>query len=535
MKIKSFEKIYKLNGASIDEISDEMGAFLSSLKMEKANILRARLSIEEALLRWKDHFGEDREIRVEFGSSLRRPFIRVSIEGEYFNPLKTDDSDASGEYWDWANTLIKSMDQAPSFVRGENLNVIVLKLPRPKQDPAEVLIKAILIGLLIGFVTKALLPVSWQQAVTSTVLDPVKDTYFRILNMVAIPIIFVSVLFAVCGAGNVAIRGKKNRKMIMRFILNTSFICCCVAIFEILALKIPVDIDNLGGIGPDRVAEMLSMIVPPDIITPFQEGQSPQLIFIAIILGNALMILGSKVNVLVGIVNEAREVLYLIADWVTRLTPTFVVILLVMGVWNKELYVLLKVWKPLAVFAVSGIVMILVSMLFVSITKRVNIVKLVKKMRKSFWIAFRNASVYTAYGENVRCCEKLGISGSLTGYALPVGLVLFMPAATMGIVAFSLFAAMEYGVPITLGWVIMMLLLAVALETASPPVTGVDLLAYAAIFSRMGVPEEALIVAMVADVIYTFMSSATDQAMLQMSLVNEAGRMGQLNLDTLRK
>ena len=84
-------------------------------------------------------------------------------------------------------------------------------------------------------------------------------------------------------------------------------------------------------------------------------------------------------------------------------------------------------------------------------------------------------------------------------------------------------------------WIAATAVLAVALQTATPPVAGVDLLAYAAIFSRMGIPREALILAMVADILFSFLTSAADQAILQMGLVIEADRSGQLNKELLRR
>ena len=77
--------------------------------------------------------------------------------------------------------------------------------------------------------------------------------------------------------------------------------------------------------------------------------------------------------------------------------------------------------------------------------------------------------------------------------------------------------------------------LAVALQAASPPVSGVNLLAYAAIFSKMGIPEEALILAMIVDVLFCFISAAVDQTMLEYDLVIEADKSGQLNKTVLKK
>ena len=62
-----------------------------------------------------------------------------------------------------------------------------------------------------------------------------------------------------------------------------------------------------------------------------------------------------------------------------------------------------------------------------------------------------------------------------------------------------------------------------------------NLLAHAAVYSKMGIPDEALILAMVADILFCFVTAAMDQSLLQMELVFEADRTGLLNKDILRR
>ena len=49
-------KNYQLNNLAIDEISNEAEKYLTSIKMEKKNLLRIRLIIEEMLLDWQSFF-----------------------------------------------------------------------------------------------------------------------------------------------------------------------------------------------------------------------------------------------------------------------------------------------------------------------------------------------------------------------------------------------------------------------------------------------------------------------------------------------
>ena len=54
-------------------------------------------------------------------------------------------------------------------------------------------------------------------------------------------------------------------------------------------------------------------------------------------------------------------------------------------------------------------------------------------------------------------------------------------------------------------------------------------------FSQLGIPTQALAVAMVADILMGFIAAALDQALLQMELVAQADRMLMLDKERLRK
>ena len=57
MKIETITKDYRLTEEAIDSIAEETESFLYSVGIERANVFRIHLSLEEALLRWMDHFG----------------------------------------------------------------------------------------------------------------------------------------------------------------------------------------------------------------------------------------------------------------------------------------------------------------------------------------------------------------------------------------------------------------------------------------------------------------------------------------------
>ena len=532
MKIESFNKKYILEPVAVDEIAERTEAFLHSIRMEQANVIRVRLATEEALLRWMDHFGTGAEIRFGIGTSHGRPMIRLSLKGDPYDPLTNDDSDLGY----WADSLTKSIGLHPIYSYLGDLNIITLKLPKPSFDPAKELIFSVLAGIIIGGVTYYILPNKDLMMFVDSYLDPIKEVFFRLLNIAAIPMIFLSVLSSACGAGTVADRGKNNRQMIVRFLLLSTLASLCGMAVISFAMGVNPAVSISRGDVIHSVFDGVMSLIPTDVMTPFQAGNSPQLIFMALVLGNALLLVGHQGDHLIKLVDESNHVILIIADWVSKLTPFFVILLLVLGIWDGSLIEVVRLWQPVILFALVSAGIIAAGTIVVCVRKHVNIRILLSKIKKPFWTALRHASVNEAYSENYNCCvNKLGIRKQFADYSVPLGLILYQPIATTGIIMFTVYAAHIYTVNITLMWLITALFLAVALQAASPPVSGVNLLAYAAIFSKMGIPEEALILAMIVDVMFCFISAAVDQTMLEYDLVIEADKSGQLNKTVLKK
>ena len=236
------------------------------------------------------------------------------------------------------------------------------------------------------------------------------------------------------------------------------------------------------------------------------------------------------------IANQANAAGLLVAEWISRLIPYFVAVMLAFRILDGTYVRFIGIWIPLVLFHLFIAAALFTGLFIISKKYDVQISVLWAKIKPSFLLAFKNASVDSAFGENRLCCErKLGINGKLTDFGLPLGLVIFMPASTVSLMASTLFAVKCYDITVTTLWIILAMILVVALQAASPPVSGVDTLAYAAIFSRLGLPSDALIMAIICDIIFCFTSSAVNQALLQLELISEADRLNMLDKNVLKK
>ena len=515
-----FEQTLPLCGETIDRISEEAEAFLTLIGTEHANILTVRLSMEEALLRLLDRFGEGVPLTVSMERRFFSPSIALSLPGTPFDPM--EDREDMGIH---SEHLLRTVGLSPVYTYVSGKNTLTLKLPRFRKSPLKTVLFTLAFGFLFGMLGR-FFPESIKDGTVRIILAPVHSLVFRMLNVIAGPVIFFTVINAVCGAGSVAARGKNGRKLLLRFFI-LSLLIASVALFIALPFfPCPTEENPWSGAEFTGMLDFVFHTVPSDVFKPFIDGESHQIIVLALIIGNALLILGHRARRVTRLSEELGDITLLASEWMSRLIPYFIALLLVMNIWNGNFSAYLWLWKPFLIFLVISLLLMAIYLVILSRRTGLSPIRLIQKLSPSFWVALRTASADAAYGETLSVLNRgFGVNRHLTDYALPLGLVLYMPSGSVATLIMTLYAASSYGVEISVVWLISLVALTVILLLATPPLPGIGLLAYAGIFAQLGIPSDGFLVAMIADLVFGFFTAAFNQAMLQCELVLEADRM----------
>ena len=524
-------KTFSLNSESIDSFSEYINQILVDIGAERPNIFRIRLSLEEALLRIRDRFGEDETVELIVTKGFNRMVIQLEHEADAFNPL----SEIESELEDWSSTLLTAVGLSPQYSYSGRANILKIFIPLKRINPFIKLMVALVGGIIFGFVGLSLSGDTLTELVTN-VMDPIYQLFSRILAQTAGPIIFFMVMNTVLNMGKVEERGANGKRIIGRYLV-LSFSITLMA-FAILLLILP-DLKLGSGMDTDEATGLFSYLlemVPNDILTPFIESNSPQLILLAVFIGNAINIIGSQAKNLARIMRQLNMVGMTVAEFVSNLVPIFAFLLVAFEIWIGQTGLLEKVWMVLLICFGMGLIWFLIVWIYVSKKEKVNAVNLFKALMKPFKMTVITGSLDASYGESESlCADRLGINRHFAIASIPHGLVMYMPMNCVGALTFSIFAAIHYNIAFSNPWFITLILLSVLLSVAAPPVPGVDLLAYIVIFAQLGIPGTAMIDAMIFDVAFSLIASAGNQLLLQLDLILQADNMGVLNKNILHK
>ena len=514
-----------LSAEDIDEASDDIVHFLESIGSEKENIIRIRLSLEDMLLRWQEVFDENTEVSFGYGVQWSRTRITIQLRGKEFDPTISH----GGEDELWQESPLVGIGLLPQYSYRNGVNCLDLDLASVNQHPIFNVLWPLAAGACFGVFGRLFLPREFLDAAMDISVEPMRTAFYSVMNMAASPIIFLSILWSICGLSDGSKAGMSHRKTILFMMTDITVMTVAALLIGMFLFDVKLWWSVSAKAEFSAVLGTLLDLIPTDILSPIIAARSDQLIILGLILGNGLLALGSKANRVIGFVGEMNNLGELMTNWVSRITPFFVCFVVTVTFWSRSEQVFLQMLVPLLTFVIMMAVLMAVYIGIISLRVKSTFLTLWHKIKPSFIVAMKNASVGAAYGANESCCvRKLGIPTPTVMYVLPRGLAIYMPASIFEMAFFALYLVSADEMQITLSWLLKALIMTVAVVVATPPVTGIGVLNFLCLLTALNISQESLIAFLVVDTVLGFVIYPVNQALLQLHLIRVAIRRGEL-------
>ena len=281
---------------------------------------------------------------------------------------------------------------------------------------------------------------------------------------------------------------------------------------------------------------MILDIIPANFFKPFVDGNSIQIIFIAIVIGMAMLVLGKKTTVAATFVEQSNYIVQFLMEAISAVIPVFVFISILQMFLINAVDKIYDSYKMLLMLFIGLCTLVVISLAAAALKVRVSPLLLVKKMLPTFLIGLTTASSSAAFATNMETCErKLGIDRRIINIGVPLGQVIYMPAAAVLFMAAGLGMADVYKVPVTLMWLLTAILICAILSIAAPPVPGAALTCYTITFLQLGIPNEAIAVTIALNVVMEFATTAANLTCLQGELILLADKLAMLDHAVIKK
>lgn len=522
----SIQKI-KLSNEEILNFIESLSPLMQEMYIERKNGLKLSLSLEEILLRWQNHFGSETIVSISIKKRLGTLTISIHLKGEEWDPISLEQSDS-----EFNIPLLSKLGLAPVFTYKKGNNIISLKLSKQRDNSVIVLMASILAAAILGIIGLACFP-DLSKNLSNQFLIPIRTTILDLLTAVAVPVVFFSVFQGIVAVGDIAGFEKIGKRLMFRFIIK-------IAIYTAIAGAIMLLIFSINPFGDNDMTDfsgalqMILDIFPKTFISPFIDGNALQVIVISIALGLAVLLLDYRAESIKSFTNQINYVLHVMMEWVSKLIPALVFLLILETVWAGNASNLIGLWKPIAVIAALCLFMIACEVIIVSIKFRVNPLIIIKKLIPSNLIAFGTSCAMATYSVTTDTCEKdLGIHKKITGFGLPIGLATYMPAISVYYLMILFYGLEQYHLSCSIQWLVIACITATLLSIATPPISGGSMACFAILLHQMSVPAEAIAFALAINVIAERFCTVANLSMIEMELVLTADKTNLLNKDVL--
>lgn len=508
-KMTNIKAEYFLNEAAIDEISEKVSEFLEVLNVEKKKRLRLRLSVEEMLLNWKDFFGREQKITLKLGIRLRKPFIILETAGEEFNPIH------SSQQNEWMNRLLSGLELEPTYTYQKKKNVVTIYPEKKKKGMLYWLAWAVFLGILACICT-GWIPQQMKMEIVESVITPTMDVYFGMIGMLAGPLIFLSVFTGISGIGDMATFSKIGKNVVLRSLFYSLLGAVVTAVISVPIFQLKFEKSASSASAAGELFQMILDIFPTNLVNPFLTGNTMQIIAMAIALGAVALVLGSSMSGILGVCEQLQNMISILMGWLCNLIPAVIFLTILQNVWSGSGSVILSGWKPILQIVILLAGMFVGQIGWVCFKLKLDVKDYLKKIMPAAVIGFTTASSSAAFTEmNDTAVEKLGIDKVFAGFAIPLYMVLMGLVNSIVFYTNMVYAAVNYDVSISLGWMVTAVVTVTLLSSATPPVSGAGLTIYTVLFAQMGIPSAAIPILLTLEMIADFLATGVKVALIE--------------------
>ena len=355
----------------------------------------------------------------------------------------------------------------------------------------------ILIGLIAGIIVGIILNLTDQAAIANTYISPFGTLFLNLIKMVIVPLVFASLVMGACGLGDIKKVGRIGGKTIAYFLCTTAFAVVLGLIigkiFKVgTGITLPADVTYEAAESTGFVETLLN-IIPTNPFKALVDGNMLQVIAFALFVGVGIAVVGPKAENFKKGMEGFAEVMYTIIGGIMKLAPYAVFCLIIPVVASQGISVLAPLGMLiLAVYLACILHAVLVYSVTVKAFAKMSPIDFFKAAMPASLFAFTTASSSATLPFSMESAQKLGVSPQVRSFVLPLGATINMDgtAAFQGICA--LFVAAVYGIDLTMGQMLTIVLSATLASIGTAGVPGAGTVMLGMVLTTVGLPLEAV-------------------------------------------
>jgi len=380
------------------------------------------------------------------------------------------------------------------------------------------ILAAMLAGIALGYAVNASAGDAAAAKDIAGYISIVSDVFLRLIKMLIGPLVFSTLVVGIAHMGDAASVGRVFFKAMMWF-LTASLVSLLLGMVLAnvlqpganLGLPLP-DVSAATNLatGKFTLREFINHTVPKSFAEAMANNEILQIVVFSMFFGVAMAALGDKAKTLLAAIDELSHVMLKITGYVMKLAPLAVLSAMASTVAINGLGILLKFAVFMGEFYLGLFILwsllVLAGMAFLG--KRVF--KLLTLIKEAFMVSFATASSEAAYPKILDALDRFGVKRKISSFVMPMGYSFNLDGSMMYCTFATLFIAQAYGIELSLGTQITMLLVLMLTSKGIAGVPRASLVVIAATLSHFNIPEAGLLLILGIDTFLDMGRSATN-------------------------
>ena len=511
----------KLTNEGIDAASERMTAYYAENGIEKKDITRSRLMLEEVLWAFREKFGEEKEFSLSFNGILRQVRSYVRVSGESFDPLKSDnefDARMLGSLMDYEGGTPNW-----NYRNGYNTVLFIARRKRRISFIAKIAL-ALVFGVAAGLLLRSVPQADAVRQFANDYLAPLSGAYTGILCVMAVLLTFFALPLGIHALGNADSFGKFSKRSVLRMYAIMGGI---ELIYFLLFLGRVDSRADSAAISVKALYDILIDFFPTGLVAPFLNFNSIQILIIGLMFGFAFLAMGEKGERVIELFDSCNLAAILTNNFLNAFIPAYVAVSMFTSIMNADFAAMASV-PMILLYTVAGFfVLMLVYTLWIYLRRKMTPRTVMRKFMPGFMIALSSGSFGACFTTIINSMLSLGCEANRTTFIMNVGGILFKPAHSITFMVSAVIMAGIFGMPVSIPWLIFAALLSVILTVAVPNVPGASASVYALLFTQLGLPAEALALMISVNAFLEFVMVAVNMYCLQGEIVLQTGNVSE--------
>ena len=378
---------------------------------------------------------------------------------------------------------------------------------------------ALALGLVAGFLINSS---ASPEVVKASVyyLGIVTDLFLRLIKMIIAPLVLAALIAGIGHmGGDASALGRIGGRAVGWFI-GASFVSITIGIIAVNLLQPGVGLDlplppatAESGISTAAfdLKKFVTHLVPKSIFEALATNEILQIVIFSLFAGVALAKMGEKGAPILKAADAIMHLMLIVTGFVMRFAPLAVFAAVTATIAERGLGVLITYGAFMGGFYVA-LALLMLTILFAGglVIGMKNAGRLALEIRDPIVLAFTTASSEAAYPRTLEALERFGVPPKIASFVLPLGYSFNLDGSMMYCSFATIFIAQAYGIDLTLGHEITMLLILMVTSKGMAGVPRASLVVIAATLGQFNIPEAGLVLILAVDHFLDMGRSATN-------------------------